>query len=55
MANKKVVKEKLLRVRLTEREETKLRAYADKHGRSMSLVIREYIRRLPTNGNATSE
>lgn len=48
-------KVKLLRVRLSEREESKLRAYAERHGRSVSLVIREYIRRLPTNANATSE
>ncbi len=55
MGQKKPTKEKLLRVRLTEHEESKLRAYAARHDRSMSLVVREYIRRLPTNSDTTSE
>jgi len=36
-----------VRVRLSRYENAKLRAYADKHGYTVSHVIREYIRRLP--------
>ncbi len=48
MKTKKVAKSNTLRVRLSERETTKLEAYADAHGWTVSHVIREYIRRLPS-------
>jgi hypothetical protein len=47
MAGKAPIKDAVLRVRLTEHEDKKLRAYAARHQRSISWVIREYLRRLP--------
>lgn len=38
---------KILKVRLTPHEALKLRAFAEKHGRTVSGVIHEYIRRIP--------
>lgn len=41
-------REKSLRIRVTNEEFDKLKAYADSKGVAMSHIIREYIRRLPT-------
>lgn len=47
MGTRRIAKEKLLRIRLTDHERTKLSSYAARHGWTASHVIREYIRRLP--------
>jgi hypothetical protein len=44
-----MTKEKWLKVRLNDLELEKLQAYAKAKGWSMSMVIREYIKRLPTS------
>lgn len=48
----KEIKEEVLRIRLTKHYKQKLRAYAEKHGKSESQVIRDYIRRLPDQNKA---
>lgn len=47
MKRKKPSKTHMLRVRITEYEAIKLDFYAHKHEKTVSKVIREYIRRLP--------
>lgn len=47
MSEKRLTKTKMLRIRLTEHEHSKLEAYAVGHGTTVSQVMREYIRRLP--------
>lgn len=47
MQSNQVAKKNTLRVRLSDHEMTKLEGYAEKHGWTISHVIREYIRRLP--------
>lgn len=47
METKKVIKDEILRVRVTAHELRKLRMHAEKHGVTVSHVIHEYIRRLP--------
>jgi hypothetical protein len=47
MTDKKPARIETLRVRVTPHERAKLERYAAKHNRTMSQVIREYIRRLP--------
>jgi predicted DNA-binding protein len=42
-----MAKDKWLKVRLSDEEMDKLQAYAKQKGWSMSLVVREYIKRLP--------
>ena len=44
---KRTLKERLVRVCLSEHEYQKLNAYAEKHEVTVSHVIREYLRRLP--------
>ena len=39
--------EKMLRVRLSDKEFEKLKVYAEGKGWSMALVIREYVKKLP--------
>jgi hypothetical protein len=55
MSKPKPTKAKTLRVRLTEHEHAKLEAFAARRDQSVSLIIREYIRRLPTNSESISE
>lgn len=55
MTHKAPTKDAVLRVRLTEHEDKKLRAYADRHQRSISWVVREYIRRLPRGKDDEAE
>jgi hypothetical protein len=43
-----MVKGKWLKVRLSDEEFAKLKAHSGLKGWSMSLVIREYIKRLPS-------
>lgn len=43
----RAVKIKTIRIRATEHEDEKLAAFAEKHGKSKSQVLRDYIHRLP--------
>jgi len=54
---KRNLKERLVRVRLSEHEFQKLNAYADKHEVTVSHVVREYLRRLPNyhHSNAANQ
>lgn len=45
--HRKLAKKEMLRVRLSEYEIAKLNCYAWKQNKTVSLVIREYIKRLP--------
>jgi hypothetical protein len=54
MATKKLKKDYLVRVRLTQWELLKLQSYADNHEKSMSEVLRGYIHRLPVQGELKS-
>lgn len=47
MRSEKSIKDNTLRVRLNSHEAAKLKFYAESHARTVSQVIREYIRRLP--------
>lgn len=52
----KPTKSSVLRVRLSDHELTKLTHFAKKRDRTLSQVIREYIRRLPNpNSDQISE
>ncbi len=48
MKRRKAFKTQMLRVRITEYEAVKLNFYAHKHDKTVSKIIREYIRRLPS-------
>jgi predicted DNA-binding protein len=40
-------RENLVRVRMSDHEVTKLKAFAKKRGATISHILREYVRRLP--------
>lgn len=40
-------RDNVIRVRMSNHETHKLKAFAEKHGVTVSHVIREYVRRLP--------
>lgn len=47
MKRARLAKNHTLRVRISEYEAVKVSSYAYKHGKTVSQIIREYIRRLP--------
>jgi hypothetical protein len=47
MKKSKLIKSHMLRVRISEYEAVKLSWYADKQNKTVSQIIREYLRRLP--------
>jgi hypothetical protein len=47
MTKKKANRVNVLRVRLSDHEFEKLKAFAESHDQNVSHIIREYIRRLP--------
>jgi predicted HicB family RNase H-like nuclease len=45
------MREKTIRVRLSEKEHAKLKASAQKQGISMSEILRDYVKSLPESDN----